>query len=118
MFQSDMIKSVISESKDYRRITALLNKSGHSNSYNCTFAPIEDSDQPAHPRSLNRVFAGHMKMVQALIYLQNAQRQLRVITGCTCSFVGNAVPRLKTVISLSTLVVNILQLYHPEEVTH
>ena len=31
---------------------------GHSISYNIACAPSEDSDQPAHPRRLIRVFTG------------------------------------------------------------
>ena len=35
------------------------NKPGHNISYKLTCAPSEDSDQPAHPRSLIIVFAEH-----------------------------------------------------------
>ena len=35
------------------------NYTGHSISYKIACAPSEDSDQPAHPRSLIRVVAGH-----------------------------------------------------------
>ena len=34
-------------------------EAGHSISYQIACAPSEDSDQPAHPRSLITVFAGH-----------------------------------------------------------
>ena len=35
-----------------------INKPAHDKTYNKTCATSEDSDQPAHPRSLIRVFAG------------------------------------------------------------
>ena len=38
-------------------------KPGHNIFNNFTCAPSQDSDQPAHPRSLIRVFTGRMKMV-------------------------------------------------------
>ena len=34
-------------------------KTGHGISYKIAYAPSEDSDHPAHPRSLIRVFTGH-----------------------------------------------------------
>ena len=37
----------------------LTNEPGNSISHNIACVPSEDSDQPAHPRSLIRVFAGH-----------------------------------------------------------
>ena len=37
----------------------LKNEPGHSNSYKIACVPSGDSDQPAHPRSLIRVFAGY-----------------------------------------------------------
>ena len=42
----------------------------------CGCAPSEDSDQPGHPPSLIRVFAGHMKKAWDLSYLLSTQRRL------------------------------------------
>ena len=39
----------------------IIIKQEHSKTYNMAFAPSEDSDQPVHPRSMTRVFAGRSK---------------------------------------------------------
>ena len=48
----------------------------HSSSYEIVCAPIEDSDQPAHPRSLIRVFAVRLKSLRIIGYPHNAPRRL------------------------------------------
>ena len=60
-----------------------LYKHVHSNNYEpprdnkMACAPSEDSDQPAHPPSLTRVFAVHMKKkTWVLSYLLSAKRRL------------------------------------------
>ena len=42
----------------------MINKPAHDKTYNKTCATSEDSDQPAHPRSLIRVFADRMSLLQ------------------------------------------------------
>ena len=44
--------------------------------YNKTFATSEDSDQPAHPRSLIRVFTDRMYLLQPPGYLKRDRREL------------------------------------------
>ena len=44
---------------DYVRVSSLTNEPGHRISYTTSFAPSKHSTQPAHLRSLSRVFAGH-----------------------------------------------------------
>ena len=46
----------------------LIYEPEHDKTYNETCATSEDSDQPAHPRSLIRVFADRMCLLQALGY--------------------------------------------------
>ena len=48
--------------------TKVINKPAHDKTYNKTCATSEDSDQPAHPRSLIRVFAERMCLLQPLDY--------------------------------------------------
>ena len=48
----------------------LKNEPGHSNSYKIACAPSGDSDQPAHLRSLIRVFAGYSGVAKAPKRLQ------------------------------------------------
>ena len=38
-------------------------------------ATSDDSDQPAHPRSLIRVFADHMHLLQSPGYLKSGERE-------------------------------------------
>ena len=52
------IKGNIS-SPSLQSIELIKNEQGHSISYKMACVPSEDSDQPAHPRCLIRVFAGH-----------------------------------------------------------
>ena len=40
----------------------------HDKTYNKTYATSEDSDQPAHPRSLTWVFADRMCLLQPMGY--------------------------------------------------
>ena len=42
----------------------ILFETAHDKNYNKTCASSEDSDQPAHPRSLIRVFADRMCLLQ------------------------------------------------------
>ena len=49
------------------------NEPGHSNSYNFTCVPSEDSDQPSHPSSLI-MRAGRMKMFE-LLAIQRAHSE-------------------------------------------
>ena len=49
----------------YRQIQVLAFQ-GRSKSYNLVYAPSEDSNQPALPRSLIRVFARHSMGSQGL----------------------------------------------------
>ena len=44
------------------------NKPAHDKTYNKTYATSEDSDQPAHPRSLIRVFADRIWLLQPSSY--------------------------------------------------
>ena len=53
----------------------------HDKTYNKTCAISEDSDQPAHPRSLIRVFADRMCLLQPL--LQSDGRDIAILCGCT-----------------------------------
>ena len=85
--------------------TNLIYEPGHSISYKITCAPNEDSDQPAHPRSLIRVFAGHSVVATDPKHLQmdsedsdqpsRVRRLIRVFAERTCNLVGNVVVRLK-----------------------
>ena len=68
------------------------NKLGNSISYNSTCAHSEDSDQPAHPRSLIS-FA----LRQTFGYPQCPAETLIRLRGYMCSLVRNAVPWLKSV---------------------
>ena len=46
----------------------LRNEPKHSNYYSLTCAPSEDSDKPAHPHSLIRVFAGGIELSSVISY--------------------------------------------------
>ena len=52
-----------------------MNESAHDKTYNKTYATSEDSDQPTHPRSLIRVFADSMCLIQPLGYLKRDERE-------------------------------------------
>ena len=52
------------------------NKPPHDKTHKMACAPSEDSDQPAHPPSLIRVFAVRMKKAWVLNYPLSAQRRL------------------------------------------
>ena len=56
-------------------------------------APSEDSDQPGHPPSLNRVFAVRMKKPSVLSYPLSAQRRLW-LDWAHSQFVGFVMRRL------------------------
>ena len=51
------------------------NEPVHDKTYNNTCATRKDSDQPANPHSLIRVFADHMCLLQPLGYVQRAKRE-------------------------------------------
>ena len=51
-------------------------KPGHNISYKIACVPSEDSDQPAHPRSLIRVFTGHSLGSQGSKASSGGQRRL------------------------------------------
>ena len=78
--------------------------SGHSVCYNIVCASSEDSDQPAHPRSLIRVFAARLRRIGSLathrVPCENSDQTARmrrliwVFIGRTCNLVQNAAPRL------------------------
>ena len=63
---------------------------GYSISYNIAFAPNEDSDQPAHPRSLIRVIAEHYVGRQVSESSLDGQC---VFSWRICSIAGNDVIR-------------------------
>ena len=50
-------------------------KSAHNKAYNMTCATSEDSDQPAHSRSLIRVFADRMCHLQPPVYPKTDKRE-------------------------------------------
>ena len=52
-----------------------VNDPGHVKIYNKTCATSEDSDQPAHPRSLIRVFADRMCLLQPPGYPKRDKRE-------------------------------------------
>ena len=58
----------------YRKLFS--SKLAHDKINKMTCAPSEDSDQPGHPPSLIRVFAGCMKKAWVLSYPLSAQRRL------------------------------------------
>ena len=67
---------------------------GHSISYKIACAPSEDSDQPAHTRSLIRVFAGHLVSSQG--FKASSGGQWRLCSSCDtgwseCSLGANAI---------------------------
>ena len=41
-------------------VALIINEPAHDKIYNKTYATSKDSDQPAHPRSLIRIFADRM----------------------------------------------------------
>ena len=51
-------------------------ETAHDKIYNKTFATSEDSDQPAHPRILFRVFADRMCLLQPTGYPRRFEREL------------------------------------------
>ena len=51
------------------------NEPAHDKTYNRTCATSEDSDQPAHPRSLIRVFADRMCLLQPPGYPKRDKRK-------------------------------------------
>ena len=51
------------------------NEPAHDNTYNKTCATSEDSDQPAHPRSLISVFADRMYLLQPPGYPKRDERE-------------------------------------------
>ena len=55
---------------------------GHSMSYNIACAPSEDSDQPAHPRSLIRVFAAHIVEPRIHSVFRRTAKTLMSLCGC------------------------------------
>ena len=56
----------------------------HDKTYNKTCATSEDSDQPANPRSLIRVFAVSMCLLQTSGYPNNDKKRTLAILGeCT-----------------------------------
>ena len=78
-------------------------KPGHSISYMTAFAPSKDSDQPVYLCSLISLCCQPEDALDAWLpgecpvkTDQTAQmgRLIWVFAGCTCSVVGNAVPRL------------------------
>ena len=78
----------------------------HDKTNKMACVPSEDSDQPGHPPSLNRVCAVRMKKAWVLFYLLSAQRrlwsalvstQIWVFTGRTHHFVVFVMRRLMTV---------------------
>ena len=52
-----------------------INEPAHDKTYNKTCATSEDSDQPAHPRSLIRVFAGRMCLLRPPGYPKRDKRE-------------------------------------------
>ena len=55
-------------------IKCIIYDSAHDKTYNKTCAISEDSDQTAHPRSLIRVFADHMCILEPTGYLKRNVR--------------------------------------------
>ena len=51
------------------------NESAHDKTYEKTCATSEDSDQPAHPRSLIRVFADRMYLLLPPGYIEKHERK-------------------------------------------
>ena len=75
------------------------NEMEHNIQHEITCAPSEDSDQPAHPRRLIRVFAGHYGGSQGSKTSSGGQRRLITqrwseSTWHTSKLVENTVPRL------------------------
>ena len=81
------------------------NEPGHSISCKTACAPSEDWDQPAHPRSLIRVFTWHsvgskdLKRLQAKSEDSDQPSLMRrlIFAGRTCNLVVKSVPRLKCI---------------------
>ena len=75
---------------------------GESVSYNFTCAPSEDSDQPAHPHRLIRIFAG-LRHLGSLGTLKPTKWHVKTLIslrglslwGRLCDIEGNAVSWLK-----------------------
>ena len=51
------------------------NYAAHDKTYDKTCATSNDSDQPAHPRSLIRIFADRMRLLQSLGYSKMDERE-------------------------------------------
>ena len=63
--------------KYFRNCTSTTHEPHHDKTNNMACAPSEDSDQPGHPPSVNRVFAVRMKKALVLNYPLSAQRKFR-----------------------------------------
>ena len=60
----------------------ILNEPAHDKTYNKFCATSEDSDQPAHPRSLIRVFADRMGLLQPSGIQKEYTRTLAILGVC------------------------------------
>ena len=60
-----------------------INEQAHDETYNKSCAPSEDSDQPAHPRSLIRVFADRMYLLQPPAIQRGINENPSRAGGCT-----------------------------------
>ena len=66
-----------------RKVTEIY-KPPHDKTYKKTRATSEDSDQPAHPRSLLRVFADRRCLLQTPRYPKRDKRTFfAILGGCT-----------------------------------
>ena len=88
-----LIKNILLEWQLLSLSTSLF-EPRHSN-YKMTSEASDDSEKPAHPHSLLRVFAVCLKTLWLLGYPQSAlQTLIWVFTGCTCNPVGISMPWL------------------------
>ena len=72
----------MSKSVNIHRIIANTFEPGHSISYNIAYVPSEDSDQPAHPRSLIRIFTGQFVASQNSKATSDGQQHRENIPTC------------------------------------
>ena len=65
------------------KVTTFADVPAHDKTYNTTCATSEDTDQPADPRSLIRVFADCLCLLQPKGYPKRDKRKLAILGGCT-----------------------------------
>ena len=78
---SDVSRTLKCHPERFKRVLNFVfpqdqNKPAHDKTYSKTCATSEDSDQTAHPRSLIRVFADRICLLQSLDYTKKDKREM------------------------------------------